>query len=315
MEPIEVQAYCFDDKSKTLSVGTTYGFVVYGLEKKDPYVRYKRTLGSGIGLITSLESTGVVGYVGGGKTPYSRANDVEVWDDSSASVVLKKKYENDVKALLLKRKYLIVVLEQVTIVHKISCGVTLRYPTCANPYGLVGFYEKTNCLITLGEKEGTIGFSKLTNNANDKNEVDSIVTCCKSAITTLVVHSGGLYAVVFCPKKQSFSFIDLQSKEKYLVINHQGSTLKQPPFISMSQVIMTVVCGDSIYIYDILKKKNKIYSQKLERTQHAAAFLSSTGGMKLFVIDKSGLLDIYDIDVNANQEVSFNLMMSKGLLQ
>ncbi|EKE37199.1 hypothetical protein ENUP19_0346G0024 [Entamoeba nuttalli] len=318
MEPIEVLAYSVDEEGKTIGLGTSYGFVVYGFEKKDPYVRFKKILGHGIGLISVYKSSNIVAYVGGGKNPYSKLNDVEVWDDRTSSIVFKKKFESDICGISLKKNFFIVALKNVMYVYRLSTGFCTTILTSPNLDGVFAYYEKTELLLTLSEESGCINMYCLKSGSPEIETIQTNIKCFKYPISNISIDPSGKFAVVFCIKTQYFHFIDLQTKQIYYKISNQGTTIKKQPFILLSPAILVAVTDGCATFYDILKnKKNKFYIMKLDKAAPPAiAFLTTwqQGGPKLHIIDKNGKINICEVLVNPDLEVSTTNILTKALL-
>ncbi|KAL7717414.1 Uncharacterized protein QTN25_005228 [Entamoeba marina] len=322
LSTVEVLCSFIDQTATTLALGTTHGFIIYGIENKLPYVRFKRTFGKGIGLICPLNRTNLVALVGGGYSPFASRRSVIVWDDNKSETIFKKDFSTEVTSILLTKERLFVSLEHSLNIFSLTDSTTISLQTSYNPNGVFMYEEKTGLLVTLYKTIGTITFYNMkkiqpTEQLEEYGDThENVVHCFKKEITALTRYHQSNVIVVFSVEKSKFVFIDSKTKQKYGSIKYPTAIIcSNTPIVLMTQVILVVCIDDVLTIFDILKKKNKIFSTKLPSSNIINAFLNPWGGdsVRLNLIDKNGVCTSYEITVSLNATVRMQHLSTRDL--
>ncbi|KAL7722019.1 Uncharacterized protein QTN25_000793 [Entamoeba marina] len=293
LSTVEVLCSFIDQTATTLALGTTHGFIIYGIENKLPYVRFKRTFGKGIGLICPLNRTNLVALVGGGYSPFASRRSVIVWDDNKSETIFKKDFSTEVTSILLTKERLFVSLEHSLNIFSLTDSTTISLQTSYNPNGVFMYEEKTGLLVTLYKTIGTITFYNMkkiqpTEQLEEYGDThENVVHCFKKEITAITRYHQSNVIVVFSVEKSKFVFIDSKTKQKY-------GSIKYPTAI-------------------ICKKQN--FSTKLPSSNIINAFLNPWGGdsVRLNLIDKNGVCTSYEITVSLNATVRMQHLSTRDL--
>ena len=192
MEPLKINRITRSEDEKTLCIGTTYGFCVYSIENEIITKRFHRTFRKGIGLVTILNDTNIVAFVGEGSKPYSSPNELIIWDDLKNEEVMRKTFESPIKNIKLSQKYLIVAFVNEIAIMDINNQKWIEFETDNNPNGVFYYYPTTNDLFIPSQKTGEV-----KNIQFDSEEMITPIKCHKHPIDYLTVNHNKTFMSTF----------------------------------------------------------------------------------------------------------------------
>ena len=156
MEPLKINRITRSEDGKTLCIGTTYGFCVYSIENETIKKRFHRTFRKGIGLVSVLNDTNLVAFVGEGSKPYANANELIIWDDIKNEEIMRKSFEKPIKNIKFTQNYLFVSFQNELAIMDINNKQWIQYETDNNPNGVFYYYPMTHDLFILSPKMGEV---------------------------------------------------------------------------------------------------------------------------------------------------------------
>ncbi|EDR26710.1 hypothetical protein, conserved [Entamoeba dispar SAW760] len=300
MDPLKVLSVSRSENGNLLAVGTTYGFIVLSIKNGKFTKRFHRTFRKGISIISVLEETNIVAFVGGGQTPYAPKNTLIIWDDKEGKEVLRKECENDISGIKITRNYLFIVFENMVSIMDLSSKSITNIDTDFNPKGILSFHSATNQLFIPAKSLGEVKVYQL-----GAQPVINSLKCHKHPITNLTINNS---ATVMASSSAEGIIIRLWEVKSGMKMKEfqRGSSPAEILNLSIDneQQYLLSYCSDyEISIFDMNRKvkgKSKWYtggeqpltSMKVEDTCLSAFFTSSN---EIVVIDTRGTYQKYCI--------------------
>ena len=208
--------------------------------------------------------------MGGGFSPYNNRSTVEILDDKTRQSLFKKDYKDEIKKVRISERNLVIS----TINHCVVLSYRSQYdeviiPTYRNDNGLMILCEENNMVMTVGDK---VGFLTLY---NIRNRSKTDIKCFKkSEATSMIINSNRIVAV-FCKSKMRFVFINSDSGLKCSKLKYQSSIPSIQSFQTfMNQVILGVYVDDTVSFFDLIRKRDKIFSFKLNAFKPICSFIN-----------------------------------------
>ena len=148
----------FNQDYSCFACGFSNGFRIYNC---DPFKETFRRVdfNGGIGICTMLFRCNLLALVGGGRNPKFPPNIVKIWDDHQNRAIGELMFRSAVKAVLLRRDRVVVVLEQKVYVYRFSDLKLLdQISTIANRRGLCALCPDSSSVVLAcpGHKSGTV---------------------------------------------------------------------------------------------------------------------------------------------------------------
>mmetsp|Transcript_27811 Transcript_27811/g.50581 ORF Transcript_27811/g.50581 Transcript_27811/m.50581 type:complete len:285 (+) Transcript_27811:59-913(+) len=148
----------FNQDYSCFACGFSDGFRIYNC---DPFKETFRRVdfNGGIGICTMLFRCNLLALVGGGRNPKFPPNIVKIWDDHQNRAIGELMFRSAVKAVLLRRDRVVVVLEQKVYVYRFSDLKLLdQISTISNRRGLCALCPDSSSVVLAcpGHKSGTV---------------------------------------------------------------------------------------------------------------------------------------------------------------
>ncbi|EMD45835.1 WD repeat domain phosphoinositide interacting protein, putative [Entamoeba histolytica KU27] len=300
MEDLKVLSVSRSENGNLLAVGTTYGFIVFSIKNGEFTKRFHRTFRKGISVISVLEETNIVAFVGGGQTPYAPKNTLIVWDDKEGKEVMRKECENDITGIKITRNYLFIVFENMVSIMDLSSKTITNIDTDFNPKGILSFHSATNQLFIPSKTVGEVKVYQL-----GAQPVINSLKCHKHQITNLIINNS---ATVMASSSAEGIIIRLWEVKSGMKMKEFQRGSNPAEIINLSinneqQYLMSYCSDYEISIFEMngkVKGKSKWYtggeqalaSIKVESTSINAFFIRKD---EIVVIDGRGIYQRYFI--------------------
>eukprot|EP00742_Colponemidia_sp_Colp-10_P001895 GILJ01002026.1.p1 GENE.GILJ01002026.1~~GILJ01002026.1.p1 ORF type:complete len:458 (+),score=50.43 GILJ01002026.1:107-1480(+) len=149
--PPKILSYAFNQDQTCFACGTETGFRVYNCDPPKETARREETQPGnqgGIAIVAMLFRTNIFALVGGGENPRYPAKKVMIWDDYQNRCIGELRFRFPIKAVLLRRERVVVVLESAIYVYDFAdLRVVDHIETGPNPRGLCALCPSSSNLV------------------------------------------------------------------------------------------------------------------------------------------------------------------------
>ncbi|KAL7721778.1 Uncharacterized protein QTN25_001423 [Entamoeba marina] len=301
MDKLYILSISKNDSYKTIAIGTTYGFIVCGIENNIFKKKFYRTFRKGVGLVSVVENSNIVCFVGGGPTPYANQRVLVIWDDLQGKEIMREEQESDIRGIKITNEYLVIAMEEkIKIVNLKAKEPPLNIETFFNPKGLFAFHSQSKTLFVPGRSIGEIRVYKLGSKTSA-----TTIHCHKHQITNFSINTSATSLVTSGAEGLIIRFWEVQSGMKMKEFQRSNNVAD---ILSLSmnpnQTYILTYCSEGlISIFDVdgkTKTKSKLFSGiettalslKAERDCLSVFFVSNTS---FIVMNKDGLTQHYTI--------------------
>lgn len=175
----------FNQDYSCICMGTDQGFIIYKTTQlKDIYIR---NLEGGIGIISMLNKSNILGLVGGGTHPKFPPNKLIIWDDSRSKIITEINTNNsNITDIKLKKDYIFIISQKELSIYSFESFEKIQsYNISKNLFSISSNPNKT----IIAFPSSNIG-EILIKNFNENSSVKNIKAH-KSDIATFQINSEG----------------------------------------------------------------------------------------------------------------------------
>ena len=155
----------FNQDHGCFSIGTDAGFRIYNCDPFRETFRRKFPNG-GLGIVEMLFRCNILALVGGGSSPCFPLNKVKLWDDHTMQVIGEMNFQEDVKAVKLRRDKVAVATDTALFIYSFDkLELQGKHATVQNPLGIFAFSPSTSrCVLACPSLEkGVVRVEDTTN--------------------------------------------------------------------------------------------------------------------------------------------------------
>ncbi|KAL0232004.1 hypothetical protein PCE1_003000 [Barthelona sp. PCE] len=314
----------FNQNTSCLAVGTDHGFTIFNTE---PFsLNIKRIMEAGIGLVSMVYRTNVVGLVGGGNPPRFAPSKAILWDDHRKRVLGEITLSSPVKNMLLNASNICIALEDRVLVYKLDNLMLMHEAqTVPNEGGVLALSgsRNSNIMASLTCSVGEILIYNLLTQTSFRIEAH------KSPIKCLALSDDGKWLATASVKGTLIRVFDLSSHDP---ANPSVEVSKRTFRRGTDQASITSIAFSpapdnrylactsdhgTIHIFSLLEGRNprpklhflrgmseyfdcerSLITFKLEDTMPKVGFLADD--QRLVCVTSQGSFYGFDIDVNNN---------------
>lgn len=175
----------FNQDQGCFALSTERGFGVFNSYPfKDSF---QRDFNAGIGIVAMLFRSSVLALVGGGINPQYPPNTVILWDDQQMKCIGELVFESNVKAVMMRREHMVVVLQTKALVYQVA-GLKLLdvMETSDNPQGMCAVSSKDEFVIAVpDEVQGQVKIINYSKNFK------VVIKAHESPLTALAISQDG----------------------------------------------------------------------------------------------------------------------------
>eukprot|EP00826_Nyctotherus_ovalis_P024633 TRINITY_DN1901_c0_g1_i10.p1 TRINITY_DN1901_c0_g1~~TRINITY_DN1901_c0_g1_i10.p1 ORF type:complete len:345 (+),score=52.67 TRINITY_DN1901_c0_g1_i10:77-1111(+) len=175
----------FNQDQGCFALSTERGFSVFNSYPfKDSF---QRDFNAGIGIVAMLFRSNVLTLVGGGISPQYPPNKVILWDDQQMKCIGELVFESNVKAVMMRREHMVVVLQTKALVYRVA-GLKLldAIKTFENPQGMCAVSSRDEFVVAVPDE--TKGQVKIINYSKN---FKIVIKAHESPLTALAISQDG----------------------------------------------------------------------------------------------------------------------------
>eukprot|EP01064_Diplonema_japonicum_P035564 TRINITY_DN7758_c0_g4_i1.p1 TRINITY_DN7758_c0_g4~~TRINITY_DN7758_c0_g4_i1.p1 ORF type:complete len:370 (+),score=70.91 TRINITY_DN7758_c0_g4_i1:64-1110(+) len=215
----EVLYMSFNQDHGCFSIGTDAGFRIYNCDPFRETFRRKFPNG-GIGIVEMLFRCNILALVGGGKLPCFPVNKVKLWDDHTMQVIGDMTFNDEVKAVKLRRDKVVVATESAVFVYSFDkLELQQKHNTFHNPLGVFALSPSSGrCVLACLSRDK--GYVCVEDSTDDKG---GYTQAHESAIAMLALNADGTLMATASEKGTLIRVYDTSGTDKLLKEVRRGT--------------------------------------------------------------------------------------------
>jgi len=259
----------FNQNNTCFSCGTTKGFRIH---TTDPYgLIYERDMGGSIDKAIMLYKCNILAIIGGGNNPRYPLNTVMIWDDNLKKCIGELKFRSKVKAVKLRREFIVVVLDYRTYIYNFR-DFTLHdsIDTPMNETALcdISYGENNFILICPGLQQGSIRV-----NSYNYSKV-KYINAHDSRLESIVINNDGTLIASASEKGTVIKIFDAKTGE-YIQELRRGMERTRILSLAFSFDKLWVACSSEKDTIHIFRLKGNEENNNIQNPKSRLSFMSS----------------------------------------